>query len=166
MKRLSQGNLDKMLNKHEMWLKDSPNGEKANLRGANLTGLDLSNRNLSFLDLSSTCLFGCNLTETNLSKTRLAKTIIYSPQYKGIILAGADMHEAIIRPSLQYRGRPFTITIFSNWAQIGCKTMTIESWLGPQGLDHIKEYKLKKHEIVMYERILKLWGGVKDDDEI
>lgn len=43
--------LDKVLEKHQAWLKDEPTGEKADLRGANLRWADLRWANLREADL-------------------------------------------------------------------------------------------------------------------
>lgn len=39
--KLSKDALNSILEKHSLWVRDEPNGEKANLRGANLRGADL-----------------------------------------------------------------------------------------------------------------------------
>ena len=38
--------LKEALERHERWLKNCPNGERANFNGLNLMGVDLSNMNL------------------------------------------------------------------------------------------------------------------------
>ena len=53
-----------ILKKHLAWLKNEPDGEKANLRSANLSGA-----NLSGADLRSANLYGADLSGANLDQT-------------------------------------------------------------------------------------------------
>ena len=41
MKKISQEELEEMLEKHKKWLDDKPDGERADLRDANLRGANL-----------------------------------------------------------------------------------------------------------------------------
>ena len=59
--------LKEILRLHKLWLDNSPDGERANLRGANLRGADLCGANLR----------GANLSGANLSG---AKNIPFLPQ--------------------------------------------------------------------------------------
>ena len=45
-------NLEKILEKHEMWLKGEEGGERADLRNAYLWNANLIGANLSYADLS------------------------------------------------------------------------------------------------------------------
>ncbi len=76
--------LQEILEKHQMWLNDEPNGVRANLRGANLSGADLSGANLSGADLSGADLSGANLSGANLRYADLS----------GANLSGADLSGA------------------------------------------------------------------------
>ena len=52
MKKYTKAELKDILTKHEKWLLDEPDGERADLSGANLSGAYLSCANLSRADLS------------------------------------------------------------------------------------------------------------------
>ena len=64
---MKQNEIDEIIRKHEMWLKNKVGGKKADLRGANLCGADLSWADLSWADLRETNLRETNLCETNLN---------------------------------------------------------------------------------------------------
>ena len=86
MKNISKEELNKILKKHEMWLRNEEGGECANLsyvdlrnadlsntnlRAANLIGVDLSDGNLYNADLSCTDLRNADLTEVDLTDANL-----------------------------------------------------------------------------------------------
>ena len=52
MRKVSQEELAKILEKHKKWLDDDPDGERADLSDADLSDADLSDANLSRADLS------------------------------------------------------------------------------------------------------------------
>lgn len=64
-------NLQKVLEKHMMWLSGKEGGERANLSGANLSRANLRGANLSGANLSGADLSGANLSEANLSRADL-----------------------------------------------------------------------------------------------
>jgi len=72
--------LEKIVSKHDKWVREEDGGERANLRRAYLSGADLRGANLSGADLSGADLRGANLSGANLS---------------GADLSGADLPEII-----------------------------------------------------------------------
>ena len=66
MRKVSQEELAKILEKHKKWLDGDPDGERANLSWANLSDADLSDANLSDVDLSD-----ANLSMANLSRAEI-----------------------------------------------------------------------------------------------
>ena len=58
--------IEEKIEKHQLWLKNKPGGERADFSNANLSGLDLPQINLSYARFSYT-----NLTDANLSGSKL-----------------------------------------------------------------------------------------------
>ena len=66
MEKISQEELNVILDKHQIWLNDDRTGKKADLHNTDCSGLDFSNN-----DLSCICLEGSNLSKANLSNCNL-----------------------------------------------------------------------------------------------
>ena len=62
MKTYTTAELNDILNRHELWLRDDPSGVRANLSGANLSYANLSYANLSGANLSCANLSCANLS--------------------------------------------------------------------------------------------------------
>lgn len=77
-------NIDKILEKHRLWIIDDKNGERADLSGANLC-----DANLSGADLSGAILIGTNLCNANLRGANLS-----GADMRGADLYGADLSGA------------------------------------------------------------------------
>ena len=77
-------NLEKILEKHEMWLRGEEGGERANL-----SGYDLINANLSSADL-----INANLRDVDLSSANLRNIILRSANLRDANLMGADLRGA------------------------------------------------------------------------
>ena len=67
MKKYTELELKDILEKHSLWLREDPNGERANLYGADLHGADL---------------YGADLSGSNLSGSNLSKAILH--ESKGV----------------------------------------------------------------------------------
>ena len=82
MKKLTQNKLNNIVKLHYKWLRDDPDGKRADLSNMDLSGLDLSHANLSnaylpsadlsnaylpSADLSNAYLPGANLSNANIS---------------------------------------------------------------------------------------------------
>lgn len=68
---MEQATLNEILRKHRLWLKDDPNGERANLRHADLADADLKNTDLSYANLADANLKSANLRYANLEGANL-----------------------------------------------------------------------------------------------
>ena len=84
---MTKKEIDDMLNLHGLWLRNQPNGVRANLRGSNLrdsdlSGSDLSGSNLSGSDLRDSDLRGSNLSGSNLRDIKNIKTFVKSVEFK------------------------------------------------------------------------------------
>ena len=107
MRNISQEELNKILKKHKMWLKDEEGGECAdlsyvdlkcvdlsytNLRAANLMGINLSDSNLHNADLTCTNLRYANLTDADLTDVDLT-----CANLEGTNLTDADLTSANLK---------------------------------------------------------------------
>ena len=79
--------LREVLELHQKWLNDEPEGVKANLRWANLYGADLYGADLSWANLHGANLHGADLRGADLHEANL----------HGADLSGADLHRADLR---------------------------------------------------------------------
>ena len=82
MKKYTELELGRILEKHSLWLAGDHNGERANpsgadLRGASLYGADLRGVDLSEANLSGANLYGVNLYEADLSGADLSGANLY-----------------------------------------------------------------------------------------
>ena len=99
MKKYTELELKDILEKHFLWLREDPNGERANLRGADLRRANLRRANLcradlSVANLSKADLSGANLRKADLSGADLRKADLSGAKLRGVNLCGADLREA------------------------------------------------------------------------
>ncbi|MEY8360032.1 pentapeptide repeat-containing protein [Anaerotruncus colihominis] len=92
-------NIQDILDKHAAWLRDEPEGVKANLSGAylfgaDLFGADLSGANLSGAYLSEANLFGAYLFGADLSGANLSGAYLSGADLSKADLSGADLSKA------------------------------------------------------------------------
>ena len=92
MKKYTKLELKDILEKHILWLREDPNGERANLYGADLYGADLRGANLCRADLSV-----ADLSKADLSGAILRKADLSGAKLRGVNLCGADLREADLR---------------------------------------------------------------------
>ena len=102
MKKYTELELKDILEKHSLWLREDPNGERANLSWADLYGADLRRANLcradfSGADLSKADLSGAILRKADFSGTNLRKADLSGTNLRGANLCGADLREADLR---------------------------------------------------------------------
>ena len=93
MRKVSQEELAKILEKHKKWIDGDPDGERANLSGADLSGANLSRADLSWADLSVADLSWADLSGAVLSLADLSRAEIdYSslPLWCGSLSAQFD----------------------------------------------------------------------------
>ena len=71
---MEQKKLVEILEKHQKWLDDDPDGERADLRGADLTGANLRWANLRGANLFNTCLpLWCGGLHIKLDRLQMAQ---------------------------------------------------------------------------------------------
>ena len=91
---LSKEDVAEILRKHLLWLRDEPDGSRANLSGANLSGADLRGANLIVADLRGANLRGANLSGANLSGADLIGANLNGADLRGANLRGANLRGA------------------------------------------------------------------------
>ena len=83
--------LNDSLEKHNMYLRNDPNGKKADLRGADLFGADLRGANLYGANLRGADLRGANLCGANLREADLRGANLREADLLGANLYGANL---------------------------------------------------------------------------
>ena len=168
-------NLDQTLALHKKWLRDEPDGiradlSRANLRGVDLRWSDLSGANLSRADLSKANLIMANLRGANLSGADLSGANLSRADLRGANLRGADLSKAdLFRANLEeanlshIKGQDiFNFTLgkdqgvyLNGNVTIGCKSFTLDHWLA--NFKSIgTEARYTDKEIVRYGAMLNL----------
>ena len=102
MRRVTAEELKEILRKHELWLNNDPQGEKADLSRAYLGGANLSGADLSGANLSYTILYEANLSEANLGVADLSGACLCRAYLGGANLRGANLREANLREANLY----------------------------------------------------------------
>jgi hypothetical protein len=101
---MDEQELQKILDDHKMWLKDSSTGSRAdlhranlrgaNLHGADLCGADLYGANLRGANLHGADLCGADLHDADLRRANLRGADLCRADLRGANLRGADLHRA------------------------------------------------------------------------
>ena len=140
--------LEKILQRHQLWLSNEPDGKRAdlsgadlggsnlsvaNLRGADLGGADLGGAdlggaNLSWADLSGADLRGADLGWANLSWADLSGADLRGADLGGANLRGADLRGAKGNFVICYFGNYHAIAA-GGYISIGCERHTYQEWL-------------------------------------
>ena len=94
MKKYTELELKNILEKHSLWLREDPNGERANLCRADLYGADLRRANLCRADLSGANLYGADLRWATLIGADLTRADLSKADLSGTNLRGANLHES------------------------------------------------------------------------
>ena len=104
MKKYTELELKDILEKHFLWLKGDPNGERADLSWADLYGADLSGANLSMANLRGADLsmanlrgadfYGADLCGAYLRKADLSMANLSEANLYGTNFCGADFYES------------------------------------------------------------------------
>ena len=95
-------NLEKILQKHKMWLNGEEGGERADLsnadlRGVNLSDTDLRGANLSNANLKGADFINSNLKGANLRGADLAHADLSNADLTGADLSGANLKDADLK---------------------------------------------------------------------
>ena len=91
--------IEKILEKHRMWLMNLKGGERANLHGVDLREANLRGANLREADLRGANLYGANLHRANLHRADLREADLRGANLYGANLYGANLHRADLRGS-------------------------------------------------------------------
>jgi hypothetical protein len=96
MTRITQEELNEVIRKHGLWLKDrsNPDGERMDLYFMDLRGLNFSNANLQYAGLHSADLRKADLYGANLQDANLRWAHLEDANLEGTVLEGADLRGA------------------------------------------------------------------------
>ena len=97
MKNITKKELVSILNKHKMWLRNDPKGERAYLSGADLIGTDLIGTDLRGADLREANLTGAILRGAYLREANLTGADLSGADLSGANLIGTDLRGADLR---------------------------------------------------------------------
>ena len=97
MKNITKKELDSILNEHKMWLRNDPEGERADLTGVNLYGAYLRGADLTGADLVRADLVRADLRGADLIGADLVRADLRGADLRGANLYGADLREANLR---------------------------------------------------------------------
>ena len=78
--KITEAELKIVLKKHALWLRNDPNGIRADLRGADLCGADLRGANLDWANLSRANLYEADLRGANLSGAKNVNCPLTCPE--------------------------------------------------------------------------------------
>ncbi|NJI79331.1 pentapeptide repeat-containing protein [Clostridioides difficile] len=97
MRDISKYELEKILKKHYLWLKDKNDGERADLREIKLENMNLKGYCLSNIDFSWSDLIDLNLEESDLENSSFSNSYFSNCSLKNSILKNADLSGANFR---------------------------------------------------------------------
>lgn len=90
-------NLEKILDKHKMWLEDKEGGERADSRYTDLSGVDLTGADLRYANLRGVDLRYANLSDADLRKADLSDTDLINAGLRDANLRNANLRNANLR---------------------------------------------------------------------
>ena len=127
---MTKEKLKEVLEQHKLWLEDSSQGNKANLRDANLSHADLRYANLRYANLS-----GAKLSHTDLRYAKLRDADLSGANLSDANLSGANLRDAKLRGAdlsgadlKVYQSGKYTAYIQKERTRIGCKYYSNEEW--------------------------------------
>ena len=132
--------LNEILERHELWLSDPSQGERANLTNTNLINANLEYVNLAYANLANANLTGANLFSANLTGANLANTNLFSANLTGADLTSIKLTGAyLVRSNLANARLPYPIYQFYAGRyhgvatplqlRIGCEIHPWDVWL-------------------------------------
>ena len=92
--KITEAELKIVLEKHALWLRNDPNGIRADLYSADLSGADLREADLCGANLCGADLCGANLCGANLSMADLSRANLCGANLCGANLRGANLSMA------------------------------------------------------------------------
>ena len=99
---MTQEELSEVLIKHQLWLEDEGEGERASLDGANLYGASLNGANLYGASLNGANLERASLEGANLYGASLNGANLYGASLEGASLYGANLERASLEGANLY----------------------------------------------------------------
>src|SRR5579872_5659702 len=96
-RRLSQGELDMIIDAHERYATGRPGGKRASLRFVDFSGLNLARRNLADADLSASIFDGCRMAAVRLDRANLFGSDLRTADLRGASMIRADLRGACLR---------------------------------------------------------------------
>ena len=102
MKKLTQQEVNKIIAKHQKWLRGEEGGERANFSNTDLSNLDLSRVNLSHANLSNANLSYANLSYANLSYANLSRVNLLYANLSHANLSHANLENIIYNESTAF----------------------------------------------------------------
>ena len=97
---MTQEELSEVLIKHQLWLEDEGEGERASLEGANLYGANLYGANLYGANLYGANLYGASLERASLNGANLYGANPYGANLERASLEGANFFLPILCPEM------------------------------------------------------------------
>ena len=92
MRKITKGQLEEIINKHQIWLNDKEGGEKANLANAILGDISFRGLDLSGADFWGAYLGGADFTNANLQSADLRRANMREVTFMGSDLRGATLN--------------------------------------------------------------------------
>lgn len=97
---MTQSEFDLICEHHQLWLKGTSFGARAEFAGRTIEGINASDRDLSGAIFTNARVFSCNLTNTNLTDIIAANTHFHDTDFTGANLRGAYMPRAEFTQSI------------------------------------------------------------------
>ena len=99
MKKYSKEELAEILQKHELWLQEDPEGKRADLSYSDLSYSNLSYSDLSYSDLRGSNLRGSDLSYSNLRGSNLSDSNLRYSNLRGSNLSYSDLSDSDLSDS-------------------------------------------------------------------
>ena len=148
--------LKDILRLHSLWLKDNPEGKRANLIGANLRGADLSGADLWGADLCGANLSGADLSDADLSGADLSGANLRGANLWGADLSGANLSGAGLRGANLWGARSYySFTAYDTSKRIVHCIKSQDTWMIQAGcfwgtLDELEATVKSTHNSKVY----------------
>ena len=155
MRFFTKQELDKILDKHKLWLSSNgEKGERADLRSADLRSADLSSADLRFANLRSADLRSADLRFANLRSADLRSADLSSADLRSADLRSADLRFADLRSA------DLDFSAFPLWC--GGLNVNIDDKQATQLLYHlVRNVKYSKYTSKAMKNLCKLKSIVK-----
>ena len=137
---MNQNKLNEILKKHQLWLNDQKDGERADLRGEDLSRADLSGVKLTGADFRGADFRGVKLVCADLSRADFRGVKLTGADFLGADFLGANLRDAVLEGALLRNcignGReiktiiadPWNIVLTKDVVWIGCRKFSTKEW--------------------------------------